>query len=572
VETFEMIAKTFQGLEEVLAKELIDLGANDVQIGRRMVSFTGDKAMMYKANFRLRTAIRVLKPIKRFKASDADQIYETLKPFEWECYMDVNTSFAVDAVVYSEEFRHSKFVAYRVKDAIADHFRDREGKRPSVQVTNPDLLFHIHIADDQCTLSLDSSGESLHRRGYRQDAVAAPLNEVLAAGMIMLSGWQGECDFIDPMCGSGTLLIEAALVAKGIAPGVFRKEFAFEKWTDFDAELFDSIYNDDSTEREFTHHIYGYDNDWKAVNIAKANVRSAGMMKYIDVEHRDIEDFTQPAEPAIMITNPPYGERLKPDDLYDLYRLIGNRLKNSFQGNQAWIISYKEECFNKIGLKPSTIVPLFNGALPCELRKYELFSGRFSEFRESGEQLDKSDRPFKERRPLHLRQQAVADKKEGTDNKSDESFGFENREEEQAYRSKLERHNEFDRLQQARERKERRAKEAEDRERTSGERSDGYRRNFHQGGQRDFGKSGARNYRRDSDGQKSGRSNFKGDGFKSDGSRSFKSDGSRGFDRNGGRAGGGKSPFRDGGKGFSKGASGRGGNFKKTNYRNNKKG
>jgi len=542
-----MIAKTFQGLEEVLAKELIDLGANDVQIGRRMVSFTGDKALMYKANFRLRTAIRVLKPIKRFKATDADDIYETLKPFEWECYMNTDTSFAVDAVVYSEEFRHSKFVAYKVKDAIADHFRERDGRRPSVQVTHPDLLFHIHIADDQCTLSLDSSGESLHRRGYRQNAVEAPINEVLAAGMILMTGWQGETDFIDPMCGSGTLLIEAALIARGIAPGVFRREFAFEKWADFDADLFDSIYNDDSSEREFAHHIYGYDNDWKAVNIAKANVRSAGMASVIDVEHRELADFTQPDAPAIMVTNPPYGERLKPDDLYDLYRLLGTRLKNNFQGNQAWVISYKEELFNKIGLKPSTIVPLFNGALPCELRKYELFSGRFSEFRESGEQLDKSDRPLKERRPLHLRQQAAADKKA----EKAEDLGFDNREEERAYLTRLDRHNEFTRQQQARERKERRVQREAERqkrqERQEPDENGDFRRPF---------KSGFKS---------ENRSGFK-SGFRSENRGGFKS----GF-KSAKDGGGHKPPFRDGGKGFGKGF-GRNTKFQKPKFRNNKKG
>lgn len=540
-----MIAKTFQGLEEVLAKELIELGANDVQIGRRMVSFTGDKAMMYKANFCLRTAIRILKPIKQFKASDADEIYNALKPFEWECYMDVNTSFAVDSVVYSDDFRHSKFVAYKVKDAIADHFRDREGRRPSVEVANPDLLFHIHIAENQCTLSLDSSGESLHRRGYRQDTVAAPLNEVLAAGMIMLTGWKGETDFIDPMCGSGTLPIEAALIARGIAPGVFRKEFAFEKWTDFDAELFDSIYNDDSSEREFDHHIYGYDNDWKAVNIAKANVRSAGMTKYIDIEHRDLEEFTEPEAPAIMVTNPPYGERLKPDDLYDLYRLLGTRLKNAFQGNQAWVISYKEELFNKIGLKPSTIVPLFNGALPCELRKYELFSGRFSEFRESGEQLDKSDRPFKERRPLHLRQAAAEknDKDEKVEKR--DKLGFESREEEQAYQFRLERHNEFDRLQQARERKEKRAAREKENRGEKEDRPFREKREFKEGRpfreKREFKEDKPFREKRDFKGPRDG----------------------KGFS-------GSRKSFGDKSRSFSKGNN-RGGNFRKNNF-NNKKG
>ena len=245
-QTFEMIAKTFQGLEEVLAAELTALGADDIQMGRRMVSFTGDKEMLYRANFCLRTALRILKPIKHFTAADADAVYEAVKEIRWEDYLDPAKSFAVDATVFSEEFRHSKFVSYRVKDAIADYFRERTGKRPSVSITNPDVLLNIHIAQTDCTLSLDSSGESLHRRGYRQEAVEAPLNEVLAAGMILLTGWKGECDLIDPMCGSGTIPIEAALIARNIAPGVFRQGYAFENWPDFDADLLERIYNDDS--------------------------------------------------------------------------------------------------------------------------------------------------------------------------------------------------------------------------------------------------------------------------------------------------------------------------------------
>ena len=229
----------------------------------------------------LRTAIRILKPIKHFKANNADEVYDNIKSINWENYLDNSKSFSVDAVVFSNEFRHSKFVAYKVKDAIVDHFRDKTGERPSVSITNPDVLLNIHIAEDRCTLSLDSSGESLHRRGYRQEAVEAPLNEVLAAGMILMTGWKGECDLIDPMCGSGTIPIEAALIARNIAPGVFRKEFAFEKWVDFDQDLFDSIYNDDSKEREFTHKIYGYDNNPKANEIASRNVKAAGLSKEI---------------------------------------------------------------------------------------------------------------------------------------------------------------------------------------------------------------------------------------------------------------------------------------------------
>ena len=400
--SFEMIAKTFQGLEEVLAQELTSLGANDIQIGRRMVSFTGDKAMLYRANFCLRTAIRILKPIKHFTAQDADEVYEAVKAIRWEDYLDSDKSFAVDAVVFSEDFRHSKFVSYRVKDAIADYFREKTGKRPSVRLNNPDVLLNIHIAQTDCTLSLDSSGESLHRRGYRQEAVEAPLNEVLAAGMILLTGWHGECDLIDPMCGSGTIPIEAALIARNIAPGVFRKGYAFEQWNDFDAALFESIYNDDSQEREFTHKIYGYDNSPKANEIATHNVKAAGVTKDVVLKLQPFQQFEQPEEKSIIITNPPYGERISTDDLLGLYGMIGERLKHAFSGNTAWILSYRDECFDQIGLKASQRIPLYNGALECEFREYEIFKGTYKGFREDGEKLDKREwRPARreERRP-----------------------------------------------------------------------------------------------------------------------------------------------------------------------------
>jgi putative N6-adenine-specific DNA methylase len=381
-----MIAKTFQGLEEVLAQELTALGANDIEIGRRMVAFTGDKEMMYKANFCLRTAIRILKPIKQFKAKDADEVYEQIKAIAWEEILDLKKTFAVDAVVFSEEFRHSKFVSYKVKDAIVDYFREQTGKRPSVRLTNPDVLLNIHIAQTTCTLSLDSSGESLHRRGYRQEAIEAPLNEVLAAGMILLTGWQGECDFIDPMCGSGTLPVEAALIARNIAPGVFRKEFAFEKWSDFDAELLEAIYNDDSAEREFAHKIYAFDNSPKAHDIALHNIKAAGVSKDIILKVQPFQQFEQPKEKAIIVTNPPYGERITTNDLLGLYQMIGERLKHAFTGNTAWILSYREECFDQIALKASARIPLYNGALECEFRKYELFDGKYREHRAQEEE------------------------------------------------------------------------------------------------------------------------------------------------------------------------------------------
>lgn len=400
MEEFELIAKTFQGLEEVLAKELVDLGANNVQIGRRMVSFTGDKAMMYKANFCLRTAVRILKPILHFKASDADEVYNVIKSIEWEQYLDSNSTFSVDSVVYSDVFRHSKFVAYRVKDAIADYFNEKCGRRPSVRLNNPDLIFHIHIAQEECTLAFDSSGESLHRRGYRVETGAAPINEVLAAGMIMLTGWHGECDFIDPMCGSGTIPIEAALIAKNIAPGVFRQGFAFEKWNDFDSELFRSIYEDDSAERDFNYKIYGYDVDGRMVGCARRNVKSAMMGDVIEIECREIKDFAEPQRRALMIVNPPYGERLTSDKLLQTYKELGERLKHAFQGNEAWVISSSYDCFDQIGLKASARIPLYNGDLDCEFRKYEMFQGKYKGFRDEGNALKKDFAPLKRKSRL----------------------------------------------------------------------------------------------------------------------------------------------------------------------------
>ena len=385
-QTFEIIAKTFMGLEPVLAKELTQLGANDVQIGRRMVSFKGDKEMLYRANFQLHTAIKILKPIRHFKAKSADDVYEEIRKTDWTAYLDNDKTFAVDAVVFSEEFRHSKFVSYKVKDAIVDQFREKTGSRPNISVANPDTRLNIHIAEDKCTLSLDSSGESLHRRGYRQETMEAPLNEVLAAGMILMTGWHGETDFIDPMCGSGTLLIEAALIAHNMAPGLFRDEYAFEKWPDFDADLFDRIYNDceEQEKDDVTCHFYGYDIDPKAVNTARHNVQAAGLTASITIEQQDFKLFKQPAKKSIIVTNPPYGERISTPDLLGTYRMIGERLKHEFTGNDAWVLSYREECFDQIGLKPSIKIPLYNGSLECEFRKYQMFDGKMKVFRSEG--------------------------------------------------------------------------------------------------------------------------------------------------------------------------------------------
>ena len=384
---FQMLAKTFKGLEQVLASELIDLGANNVQVERRAVSFTGDKRMLYTANFCLRTASRILVPIATFKAKKTDDIYEQVKQLDWAQYMTAKTTFLIDATVYSDLFRHSQFITYRVKDAIVDWWMEHGGVRPSVQLTNPDIYLNVHISGDIVTLSLDSSGESLHKRGYRVANTQAPINEALAAGMLLLAGWKGQSDFYDPMCGSGTLLIEAALIARNIAPGIYRKGFAFEKWADFDADLFEDIYSDDSRERDFEYKIYGSDAGFYAVQAATKNVHSANLQRDIEVKQIRVQELRladKNTENALVMMNPPYGERLSQDkDVLRLYQDMGTTLKHQFSGASAWIISSNEEALKCIGLKPAKRIHLVNGDLECLFNKYVLFKGDHKSWKKS---------------------------------------------------------------------------------------------------------------------------------------------------------------------------------------------
>lgn len=382
--TFSMVAKTFQGLEDVLRDELISLGAENVEMGRRMVSFEGDLEMMYKANLCCRTALRILKPIEKFTAYNPDELYDVVRETEWEKYMTPETTFAIDSTVNSEDFPHSKFVTYRVKDGIVDHFRDMSGERPSIRVTDPDITFNVHIIDNRVTISIDSSGEPLSKRGYRDEQTEAPINEVLATGIIMKTGWRGDCNFADPMCGSGTFLIEAALIAANINPGIYRKSFAFEKWADFDKELFESLYNDDSSEREFAFKIYGGDIDPEAYQIARKNIKSAQVDDMIELSCRPMSDWTDNPEAGVLVMNPPYGRRLRPEDMEELYRGIGTNLKRNFPGWHAWIIGLNDEDFDNIGLKPSMKIPMLNGSLECTLREYVLFDGKYNDFRSEG--------------------------------------------------------------------------------------------------------------------------------------------------------------------------------------------
>ena len=389
---FEMIAKTLYGLEDVLAEELTALQAEEVQIGHRMVSFKGDKAMMYKANLHCRTALRILMPLCHFKADNADTVYTEVIKIEWDKYLSPAHTFVVDAVINSESFNHSKYVAYRTKDAIVDYFNEKYDKRPSVRLNRPDLYIHIHISHRDCTVSLDSSGESLHKRGYRTEQGEAPLNEVLAAGMILKTGWRGESNFVDPMCGSGTLLIEAAMIALNIPPGLYRKEFGFERWPDFDSKLFEEISQDESGEREFAFKCYGSDISPKIIEMAENNIHNAGLSRYVELQTLPFQQYATAPDSGILVTNPPYGERISTNDIINLYAMIGERLKHVFMGYQAWILSYKEECFEKIALRPSQKFKLMNGSLVCEYRCYELFKGKNKDYKTALQDNKRFDR------------------------------------------------------------------------------------------------------------------------------------------------------------------------------------
>lgn len=373
---YKMVAKTFKGLEEVLYNELIAIGATSVKKGIRMVEFEGDKEMMYRANFYLRTALRILKPISNFKAQDEDELYLAVKKTDWSAFFDVKSTFAVDSVVNSKYFSHSKYVALKVKDAIVDQFRDKFGKRPYVETDDPDVRISVHITNDLCTISLDSSGESLHKRGYRIKATKAPLNEVLAAGMILLSGWDGKSVFIDPMCGSGTILIEAAMIAHNIPPGIYRNRFGFENWNDFDDDLLQKIYDEDSQNEDINTPILGYDVSEVAIRIAEENCKNAGLHRMISLQIKDIEQLVpENTSKGVVVTNPPYGERLVKDEIEVFYKMMGDQFKNNFANYAVWLLSSNMSAIKNIGLHPDQKLTLYNGPLECKFLKYSIYQG-----------------------------------------------------------------------------------------------------------------------------------------------------------------------------------------------------
>ena len=372
-----MLAKTLFGFEELLAKELLTLGAREIKVGVRNVSFVGDKGFMYKANLALRTTVRILKPIMSFKVVSENDLYSQLQNIKWDDFLNVDGTFAVDAVANSDNFTHSHYLALKSKDAIADYFRSKFGKRPNVDIKHPDLQVNIHIQKDYCTVSLDSSGDSLHKRGYRSATNIAPINEVLAAGLVLLSGYDGTQNFIDPMCGSGTILIEAAMIANNIPANINRKEFGFEKWSDFDETLFNKIRNSLLNKVKDSHAvIIGYDKAPSAVRKATDNIENAHLEDFIKVKQADFFHSEKELEgKTILLFNPPYGERLEIDVPF-FYKKIGDTLKRGYTNTNAWLITSDfTNGLKNVGLRTSKKIKLFNGKLECRFVKYEMYEG-----------------------------------------------------------------------------------------------------------------------------------------------------------------------------------------------------
>ena len=374
---FKMVATTLFGLEGVLADELKKLGAKEVKEGIRSVSFKGDKGFLYKANIALRTAIRILKPIKTCKVFDEEDLYEAIQKVKWENYLSETGTFAIGAVVNSQNFTsNSHYISLKSKDAIADYFRHKYHKRPNVDLKYPDVKVHVHIHKEWLTISLDSSGDSLHKRGYRTSTNIAPINEVLAAGMVLLSGYTGDENFIDPMCGSGTILIEAAMIANNIPANINRKHFAFENWKDYDEDLYFIIQDSLLNKIRSSHFkIMGFDKAPSAVNKAKQNIISANLDEFVGVHH--VNFFNSKKEVfgnTTIIFNPPYGERLN-INVVEFYKKIGDTLKNNYAGSTAWLITSDIQALKNVGLRTSKRIALKNGDLDCKYVKYELYEG-----------------------------------------------------------------------------------------------------------------------------------------------------------------------------------------------------
>lgn len=378
-----LIAKTIFGLENILADELKAIGAKQIITANRAVYFAGNKELIYKANFYLRTAICILVPIHTFRVNNEDDLYKQVQEIDWSEIMNLDMTFAVESTVYSSIFKHTQYPALKVKDSIADQFRKKTNKRPNVNTLNPDILINVHISENTCTISLNSSGEPLFKRGYRTATQEAPLNEILAAGLLYLSGWKPEQNLIDPMCGSGTILIEAALMANNIPPGACRKKFGFNNWPDFDKELFEQIiqFQDTLNSTQSKGRIIGADISKNAISIAKENIINAQLQNVIELNVCEFNSFIPPVEAGVIISNPPYGERLKQEDIIEFYKEIGNNLKNKFSNFDAWILSANLNAMKFIGLHPSKKIKLMNAALECTFNKFEIYQGSKKNYR-----------------------------------------------------------------------------------------------------------------------------------------------------------------------------------------------
>jgi len=372
----KIVAKTLYGLEQVLADELNSLGCRDIVIANRAVIFTGDMKTLYTVNYMVRTALSFLVTIKEFRINSADDLYRKSLHIDWEEFTNADKTFLVNAVVNSRFFNHSGFAALKLKDAVADHFRNTAGRRPDVDTGNPEILINLHISNDLVTVSLDSSGLPLFKRGYRLEQGVAPLNEVLAAGMLMLSGWDAKSDLTDPMCGSGTISIEAAMIATNTPSGKFRKSFGFQNWIRYDADLFQKISElGNSAVRESIVRIHASDISEVAVNLSSRNIINAGVSNSVSLDVADFGTLKADSDRGYLIINPPYGERFETDEEYSIYNMIGSTLKHSFPGHIAWIISSNIEALKHVGLKPAKKHILFNGSLECLFLKYELYQG-----------------------------------------------------------------------------------------------------------------------------------------------------------------------------------------------------
>lgn len=373
---FKMMAKTFYGFESLLEEELKKLGAQDVTKMNRAVLFKGDKGFLYKANLCLRTALKILVPIHTSRVPSEQVLYQVAYDYPWENHFSSTSTFMIDSVVFGDTFTHSLYVSQKVKDAIVDRFRAKEGARPSVDLEQPDIRINVHIDRENATFSLDSSGASLHHRGYRSATNKAPLNEVLAAGLIQLSGWDTRTDFLDPMCGSGTLVIEAAMLSCNIPANINRKEFAFEKWNDWDEDLYLTIEEAQLNKIQgLAGSIEGFDKSPSAIEKANQNLVNANLEEFVSIEKNNFLYAQKESEaPLHILTNPPYGVRLE-GEINALYRSIGDTLKQRYLDTEAWIISSNFEALKHVGLRPTRKIKLYNGKLETRLSQFKIYAG-----------------------------------------------------------------------------------------------------------------------------------------------------------------------------------------------------